>query len=251
MKPEIKIAHLADIHVKFGGATHEDYRVVFNRTLKDIREQEPNRIMIAGDLVHNKINLSPNQISLLSEFIVGLSRIAPTDIICGNHDVNLSHLGQGDAIEVIFKMAEQLDNNNQLFLVNEENKNKIDYWKKAAYYYPNSDFYDLGNNVVLGVFSCKDNKQIIVEDKDPDKYYIAMWHGMLYGSRMDNGFQIKDDKLVKPSTFEGFDLVCIGDIHEFQTFEMEHEIEVDESELQNYIDEGWGLIEQKQEILNG
>ncbi len=246
MKREVNIALLADLHVRFGGTRHDEYKIVFDRTLKDLREQEPERIIIAGDLVHNKINLSPNQITLLAEFIVGLSKIAPTDIICGNHDVNLSHLGQGDAIEVIFKMAEQLEHNEQLFMINEQNKEETDYWKKAAYYYPDSGFYDIGKDIILGVFSCKDNKMIKIENKDNDKYYIAIWHGMLYGARMDNGFEMKDEGLVKPSSFDGFDLVCMGDIHEFQTFEREHTMDVSEAELQEYLEEGWEVVEQKE-----
>jgi hypothetical protein len=57
----------------------------------------------------------------------------------------------------------------------------------------------------------------------------------------DNGYEMKGDELVKLSTFYNFDIVMLGDIHEYQTFEMMHEKEIDESELEKYEKEGWSI----------
>ena len=90
----MKIAHLADIQIRFG-SRHDEYRQVFGRLYEDLKIQKPDRIFVGGDLVHHKINMSPNSFELLAEFLINLSRIAPTDVILGNHDLNLQQLDQG------------------------------------------------------------------------------------------------------------------------------------------------------------
>lgn len=237
----MKIAHLADIQIRFG-SRHEEYRQVFEKLYEDLREQCPDRIYLAGDLVHQKINMSPKSFDLLSEFLVNLSKIAPTDVILGNHDLNLQQLEQGDAISPIFKLAEILGGDNMAYLVDKNNKDDIDYSKKAIYYFPDSGFYEIGDNLVYGVFSCKDDEILKLENKDPNKKYIAMYHGTVYGSRNDNGFLAHGDELMNLKTFEGFDMVMLGDIHEYQTFDRWEEKEIDEEDLEEYEVFGWERV---------
>jgi len=215
----MKICHLADIQIRFG-SRHEEYRQVFERLYDDLKTQNPNRIFIGGDLVHHKINMSPNSFELLAEFLLNLSKIAPTDVILGNHDLNLQQLEQGDAISPIFKLGSMFekDGNKTAFVITEENKDKIDYNKNAVYYFPDSGFYDIGNNIVYGVFSCKDNQILELLEKDENKTYIALYHGTVYGARGDNGYEQKGDNLMRLSTFKHFDMVMLGDIHEYQSF---------------------------------
>ena len=102
----MKIAHLADIHVRFG-SRHTEYRKVFESTINSLLYQKPDRIVIAGDLNHQKINMSPSSIELVTEFLVNLAKIAPVDVILGNHDLNMQQIEQGDTITPIFKMADK------------------------------------------------------------------------------------------------------------------------------------------------
>ncbi|MEK6829296.1 MAG: metallophosphoesterase [Nanoarchaeota archaeon] len=215
----MKIAHLADIQIRFG-SRHDEYRQVFDRLYDDLKKQKPDRIYIAGDLVHHKINMSPGSFNLLAEFLINLSRIAPTDVILGNHDLNLQQLEQGDAISPIFYLANLIEDSKEkkAYIVTNENKKEIDFGKKAVYYYPDSGFYDVHKDIVYGIFSCKDDEIITLEKKDPNKKYIAMYHGTVYGARMDNGYEDKRDNLMRLSTFSNFDMVMLGDIHEYQTF---------------------------------
>jgi DNA repair exonuclease SbcCD ATPase subunit len=215
----MKIAHLADIQIRFG-SRHDEYRQVFKRLYDDLKAQKPDRIFLGGDLVHHKINMSPNSFELLAEFLLNLSKIAPTDVILGNHDLNLQQLEQGDAISPIFKLGSMFekDGDKTAFIVTDENKDKIDYSKNAVYYFPDSGFYDIGNDVVYGVFSCKDNEILELLDKDDDKTYIGLYHGTVYGARGDNGYEQKGDNLMRLSTFKHFDMVMLGDIHEYQSF---------------------------------
>lgn len=242
----MKIAHLADIQIRFG-SRHDEYRQVFDRLYEDLKKQKPDRIYVAGDLVHHKINISPGSFNLLAEFLIKLSRIAPTDVILGNHDLNLQQLEQGDAISPIFYLANLIEENKdkKAYIVTNDNKNKIDFRKKAVYYYPDSGFYNVHNDIVYGLFSCKDNEIITLEKKEPDKKYIALYHGTVYGARMDNGFEDKRDNLMRLSTFEKFDMAMLGDIHEYQTFRDDESIAYSGSLIQqNFgesIDKGYLL----------
>jgi len=234
----VSIAHIADIQVRYG-KRHDEFQTVFTRTLKDLAERRPDRIVLAGDIFHDKVKLSPSSIDLVSKFMFELAEIAPTDVILGNHDLNLKQLEQGDALSPIFEIARRLGREDKAVVVTDENKSLIDFSRKAMYYYPNTGFFDISDKLVYGVFSCKDNKLLKLENKEPGKTYVALWHGMLYGCKMDNGYDVSGDELVKLSTFAGFDAVLMGDIHEHQTFERDHFIEVDEEDVQQYIQEGW------------
>lgn len=216
----MKIAHLADIQIRFG-SRHNEYRTVFKKLHEDLAKIKPDRIVVDGDINHHKINISPGSFELFSELLIGLARIAPTDIIIGNHDLNLQQLEQGDSISPIFtlsKLIEQGSSEKIAYTVNEDNKDSLDFNKKAIYYFPDSGFYRVAKDLVYGVYSMKDNKILTLEKKEPGVNYIALYHGQIYGARGDNGHIINGDNLVKISTFNNFDIVMLGDIHEYQTF---------------------------------
>lgn len=215
----MKICHLADIQIRFG-SRHNEYREVFKRLLEDLTKVKPDRIVVAGDINHHKINISPGSFELFSELLIGLARIAPTDIILGNHDINLQQLEQGDSISPIFSLSNLIQDNNKkiAYVVSGENKDSLDYSQKAIYFYPDSGFYNISDDLVYGVYSMKDNMMFSLENKKPGVNYIALYHGEIYGARGDNGYQINSDNSIKVSTFNNYDIVMLGDIHEYQTF---------------------------------
>lgn len=234
----MRIAQLADIQVRYG-KRHEEFETVFKRTCDDLISQNPARIVVAGDIFHDKVKLSPLSIELVSKFMFDLADIAPTDVILGNHDLNLRQMEQGDALSPIFRIAERLNKEDKAVMVTEDNKEQVDFSRKAIYYYPNSGLFDISPELVYGIFSCKDNKIVRIPEKDPKKTYVAIWHGTLYGSKMDNGYDATGDGLAKLSMFDGYDAVLMGDIHEYQTFDREHFIEVDEDKIKTFIQQGW------------
>jgi len=241
----MKICHLADIQIRFG-SRHDEYKQVFSRLYEDIRKQMPDRIYVAGDLVHHKINMSPGSFNLLAEFLLNLAKIAPTDVILGNHDLNLQQLEQGDAISPIFYLANLIEDGDakKAYIVTNENKNDIDYSHNAVYYYPDSGFYNINDELVYGVYSCKDNEILSLEKKEPGKKYVAFYHGTVYGARMDNGYEDKRDNLMRLSTFSNFDMVMLGDIHEYQTFDRWEEKLIDEDDFEYYEAKGWEIVKE-------
>lgn len=241
----MKIAHLADIQIRFG-SRHNEYRAVFKRLHEDLAQIKPDRIVVAGDINHHKINISPGSFELFSELLIGLAKIAPTDIILGNHDLNLQQLEQGDSISPLFSLARLIQENEKIaYVVSEDNKDSLNFSQKAIFFYPDSGFYKLSDNLVYGVYSMKDDNILTLSKKQPGVNYIALYHGQIYGARGDNGHVINAENLVKVSTFNNFDIVMLGDIHEYQTFREDESMAYPGSLIQqNYgesIDKGYIL----------
>ena len=237
----MKIAHISDIHIRFG-SRHEEYRQVFEKLYKDLKKIKPDRIVLTGDLNHFKINMSPGSLDLSSEFLINLAKITSVDIIAGNHDMNMQQLEQGDTISPIIKIinkTEEGKKDKSAFIVNEGNVSEIDFSRKAIYYYEYSGLYNINDSLVYGVFSCKDEDYPVLKKKEKDKKYIALFHGPIYGARGDNGYLLQEIHTTNLATFEKYDIVMMGDIHEHQSFERYEEKIIDENELDNYIKKGW------------
>ena len=189
----MKIAHISDIHLRLK-ERHAEYKEVFNNLQSNLRFAKVDRIIITGDLVHSKITMSPELIVELRNFISGLARIATVDILPGNHDCNMSNLSRMDALTpVVFG----IDN---------------------VHYYRETGLYEIENtNLVYGVYSVLDGGTIRLtkKQKDPNKIYIALFHGPVAGCKMDNDYVFSTDS-TSINTFENFDYVMLGDMHQHQ-----------------------------------
>ena len=206
------IAHLSDIHIRYG-SRHEEYKIVFQRTIDDLKVIKPRRIVITGDLFHIKITISPNAVGIAGWFLKELSKIAPVDIILGNHDLNLQSLDQGNSIQPIVDLVSNgyiLEKDGELPIHNGDSY--------GIYFYIYSGFYNIDDDLVYGVYSCIDNEILSLTKKDPNKTYVALYHGPVYGCRGDNGYELKNEDYIKLSSFNNFDFVMLGDIHEHQAF---------------------------------
>ncbi len=207
------IVHLSDIHIRFG-SRHTEYKTVLNRTVKDVASLKPRRIVLTGDMFHLKINLSPAAIEIAARFISALSKIAPVDILLGNHDLNEQDLSQGNAIKPLIDLI-----SNGYILTKENTKLEIPSAGNGIYFYHDSGFYNIDQDLIYGVYSLWDQEILTLTEKDPSKLYIALYHGPVYGCIGDNGYEMKSDNYARITTFNNFDIVMLGDIHEYQTFE--------------------------------
>ena len=191
-----KIYHLADLHVRLVTRMQE-YQKVFKNTIKEIsKDTEDAIVVLAGDIIHTKTELSPEMIQLVSNFLKSLAELLPVIIIAGNHDANTHNKNRMDALTPIISA---INNSN-------------------IYYYRNTGVYKF-KNLSFGVTSVFD-KKIITADKLPDnKTKIALYHGIINNSSIDTGFILKDDKFIK-SIFDGYDMVLLGDIHKLQCLQI-------------------------------
>jgi len=202
MDKKIKtIAHLADIHIR---KLHRfvEYRDVFNRLYKKLEELKPDLIYIGGDVVHGKLDTSPEEIRLVADFFLNLADISDLLIIPGNHDCNLNNTSREDVLSPIVDLVQQINP-------------KIHYWKKSG-------VYDLGGCKFgfLSVFDItKDNKPNVKnlpkakDIKGKDK--IAVFHGGVGRFEVDTGLWMSDDN-INANDFDGYDMVLLGDIHKRQ-----------------------------------
>ena len=98
-----KILHVADVHIR-NYQRHKEYREVFKQLYTAAKELPKNSLIyVAGDIVHNKTDISPELIQITSEFFKKLADIRHTIIITGNHDTNLNNTSRLDALTPIIK----------------------------------------------------------------------------------------------------------------------------------------------------
>jgi DNA repair exonuclease SbcCD ATPase subunit len=195
------IAHLADIHIR---KLHRfvEYRDVFDRLYKKLKQLKPDLIYIGGDVVHGKLDTSPEETRLVADFFLGLADVADLLIIPGNHDCNLNNKSREDVLSPIVDLVQQINP-------------RIHYWKKSG-------VYDLGGCKFgfLSVFDItqdgKPNVKNLPRAKDIDgDHKIAVFHGGVGRFEVDTGLWMSDDN-VNANDFDGYDMVLLGDIHKRQ-----------------------------------
>ena len=216
------IAHLADIHIR---KLHRfvEYRQVFKKLYKQLKDLKPDVIYIGGDVVHGKLDTSPEEVRMVANFFLELCKIAPTIIIPGNHDCNLNNKSREDTLSPIVDLVQKITPN-------------LHYWKKTGVYtMDNVDF------ATLSIFDIdKEGKQrtdTMPNPKDLKNTKVALFHGGVDKHFYDNGFQVQDDRVTN-DTFDGYDMVLLGDIHKRQFLNEEETIAYPGSLIQqNYSEE--------------
>jgi len=203
------IAHLADIHIR---KLHRfvEYRQVFKTLYKQLKDLKPDAIYIGGDVVHGKLDTSPEEVRMVANFFLELCKIAPTIIIPGNHDCNLNNKSREDTLSPIVDLVQKITPN-------------LHYWKKTGVY--TMDNVDFAH---LSIFDIdKEGNQITTTLPNPDnstnEHKIALFHGGVDKHLYDNNFAVTDER-VSNETFEGYDIVMLGDIHKRQFLNEEETI---------------------------
>jgi len=194
-----KIIHIADLHIRTI-QMHDLYKKQFEKLILELKEEtqdfnyEDIRVVIAGDIAHQKINISNEQLMLTSWFINELVKnIGKVVIIPGNHDFLENNTQRLDSISPI---TELLNNDN------------IQYYKDSGEY--------IDDNIQWIVYSLYQHNSRPEFKKDETKLTVGLFHGPIQGLSTDMGFQFEDayDQL----NFVDLDLLLCGDIHKRQTF---------------------------------
>ena len=111
----MRIAHISDVHIR-KTRRHKEYAEVLDNLCNSIESLSVDRIVLAGDLLHNKTDLSPEVFDLASEYLDKLSDLAPIDMILGNHDCVINQQDRQDSISPIVKLLSRLNKPIYLFL---------------------------------------------------------------------------------------------------------------------------------------
>lgn len=198
-----KIIQIADVHIRNLrdiDRISKHLEIFIEECKKIVLEPEETRIVICGDLLQSKIDISNECQLVTSWFLKELNRICKTYVICGNHDTILNNLSRVDSITPIFSMC------------NFENCVYLD--KDLNY---ESGFY-VDDDVVFVLFSSfsdfsKPNIDEIRENH-PNKTLIGLIHADVIGSTTDIGKMTENGLSV--DYFNGLDFVLAGHIHKRQ-----------------------------------
>lgn len=185
--------HISDIHIRRYDK-HNEYEIVFNNLynyLNDINNDN-SLIVITGDLLHAKDNLTPDCVVKCYKFLKTLADIMPVILIAGNHDMVESNKTIKDSIDAILS-ERNIDN---------------------LYYLKNSGIYKYGN-IIFGASSLLDNQFIKANMINSNKeLLIGLYHGPVGACSTAVGVVLNGDKQI--TDFDGYDYVLLGDIHKFQ-----------------------------------
>jgi len=188
------IAHISDVHIR-KTRRHEEYRIVLDNLISSLESFAIDRIVVAGDLLHNKTDLSPEAVHLASKYLDALSNIAPVDLILGNHDCVINQHNRLDSLTPIVELLQKKG--------------------KPIHFYTDSELVDQGG-VVYGIFAQQHTQhQWPIEfEREEGKKYVALHHGPIDGSRTSASHRIESE--VDQSVFRNYDFGMLGDIHSRQ-----------------------------------
>ena len=230
-KSEIRhIYHLSDIHIHLY-KRHREYELVFARVLDYLREERRvNKIkanskrdismicVITGDILHSKSDLSPECIALTYKFLKDLLDLLPVVVIPGNHDLNMNNKERLDSLTPIICDLPQHYPIHYL--------NKTGCWLMGNLLFSHASIFDY--HIIAPDWIDRELATIrglVANTKDPlpDRVFkVALYHGRVNGAQLFNGLGIDGEqdtiakRTITPSSFDGYDLALLGDIHKQQ-----------------------------------
>jgi DNA repair exonuclease SbcCD nuclease subunit len=182
-----------------------EYRAICENFIDQMKLIKPDRIVIAGDLVHSRNQISPELVNEVSWFLNECSKVCGRLVIIpGNHDIVEQNKQRMDAITPIIKTL---------------NVPNIDYYIK-------SDVYT-DENISWVVCSIFDNNMLpekIMVNTYPDKLKIGLYHGIINGATNNLGFKFLHGSDV--DKFDVCDIVLCGDIHKRQVLQTRKGVKV-------------------------
>jgi len=199
------IYHLSDIHIRLY-ARIKEYRHVFERVYDFIRRDRVGKrpmIVITGDILHNKIELTPECILLTLEFLRTLSESAIVILIAGNHDALLNNRDRMDSITSILQ---------------DRCPPNVHYLRYTGYYRFKNIIFGVNSvldDIPLSSFSEDTMTMNAHEPIDEKTYRIGLFHGQMSGWINSFGFQHEHGETTVEE-WKGFDFVLLGDIHQYQ-----------------------------------
>lgn len=191
-----------DLHIRNYRRNEEYYEQfrMFIDKCKEISDEYDGdvRIVVTGDILHGKLDVSAEGYKMAGWLIRELSKIARTYIIAGNHDLNKKNLTRISPLDTIFNLG---GFDNAVFLDKELG-------------YKSGCLRD--ENILWCLYSEYDShSRPSFEDEDDSLYKVGLVHGDISGSKTDTGYSGENGLPV--SHFKGLDLCFCGHIHKRQT----------------------------------
>ena len=199
----MKIAHVSDIHIR-NLKFHEDYKRVFDDFYRKLEDLNVDIVVNTGDTAHTKTNISPEFVSMASNFFSGVSaRVKHQIVVLGNHDLNLMN---GDREDAISPIVSALDLPNLYLLTN-----SVPFIATRG---PDDNEFE---HVRFWNFGIADTENWPRPPYSKDDINIGLFHGSVRNCVTDSLFRMTHVEY-DHDIFEGLDFAMLGDIHKRQSF---------------------------------
>lgn len=202
-----KVFHLADIHIK-NLNDKTPYDQILKQSVaeiyKELKKYDKNevRIVISGDIYHQKIKTSKEAEIMCHEMLNYFNAMCKTVIIAGNHDMLENNLDRKDALTPTFTIKGCYTN--------------ITYADRELNY---KSGYIIDDGIIWCVYSMFDmfRKPNFdgLREKYPDHKFVGLYHGEVVGAVTDMGRMSESG--IDTNDFKGLDCVMAGHIHKNQT----------------------------------
>jgi len=209
--PIRSLFHISDIHIRAGDSERsreQEYNAAFEnlftllKTFPKIADE--GLIFVTGDLFHNKHLIGPPGIEIAVHLLQGLSAIAPTVVIRGNHDYRQDMPLEKDLITAIMKY-----NIPNLHYFNETGNYEIENIGIGLVAIQDA----LLANSTSGISRTLPAFPSINDFSEDITHRVALFHGSITKARLQNGTLYESSDGYPLDWFNEYDLVLLGDIH--------------------------------------
>ena len=177
-----KLIQISDLHIRnFKRA--EEYQEQFTKFIEECKVivaengAENTRIVVCGDILHSKTDISPEGYALAAWFLRQLDDVCQTIVFAGNHDINTGNMNNRlDPLSVIFSMSKF----------------------QRVYYLDKELEYSSGcledDNIVWCLYSIFDKftkpsqlSEMYNNPDNKDKTFVGLFHGDIKSAKTDAG----------------------------------------------------------------
>lgn len=202
MKNIEKIFHVADIHFR-NFKRHDEFRAVCDNFFHQVKKANGDRIVIVGDLVESRNQISPELVNEITWFLkMSAESVEKVIIIPGNHDIVEQNKERLDILTPVIS-ALNLDN--------------IIYLKSSVVYYDENVAW-----ICYNIYDDNRTPENIPTDNKLTK--IGLYHGIINGAKNDFGFEFNHG--LELNKFNQCDVVLCGDIHKRQVLKTKDNIKI-------------------------
>jgi len=204
------VVHIADIHIRLT-KRHDEYVSIFQKfydSLDKVKKVTNSVLVIAGDVFHNKSDLSPECVKIGSDFLKNCADRIPTILTAGNHDATLANKARLDCLTPI---VDSLNHPN-------------------LYYLKSSDVFRY-ENILFNNFSVFDEPDKYINYytipsryKNETDHHIALFHGPVNNAVTDVGYMVSSRSITN-ELFDGHHIAMLGDIHKHQILQEFDDVE--------------------------
>ena len=206
-----KIIACSDIHIPSLKGIEElkETLTVFIEKCKKIVKDEDGpenvRIVVAGDIFHNKLAITNESILCAHWFFSELDKICKTFIVIGNHDFLMNNTGRVDSLSPLFEIGSY----KQVYFLDKELGLQSGIYKDDNIAWCLYSSFTGFNTPDINV-----HKEAEKGTDNPAEIYVGVIHGDVNGAITTTN-RVTENGL-DPGIFDGCDFVIAGHIHKRQ-----------------------------------